>query len=97
MPFASSSAIDFIIQNSFQAQITLPFLYEKTEPLFGVYAKECLAKWQELIEQGIIKLHDMVTHFNLLKLNVNDNELFTGSLFVNINDKNDFEKAIKKI
>lgn len=97
MPFVSSSAINFIIQNSFQAQITLPFLHGKTEPLFGVYTKECLARWQELIEYGIIKLRDMVTHFNLLKLNVNDNELFNDSLFVNINDKNDFEKAIKKI
>lgn len=96
VPFVSSRAINFIIQNSLQAQITLPFLHEKTEPLFGVYTKECSVKWRKLIEQGIVKLQNMVTHFNLLKLNINDNELFNDLMFVNINDHNDFEKALKQ-
>lgn len=97
MPFVSSRSINFIIRNSFQAQITLPFLHEKTEPLFGVYTKDCLSGWQKLIEQGNIKLQDMITHFDLLILNVDGNELFNDLHFVNINDKKELTKQLKNI
>ena len=41
------------------------------------------------------KLQEMVTHFDLLKIDMDDIELFNDSLFVNINDKNDFQQALK--
>ena len=97
MPFVNSAAVNYLIQHSFQSQITLPLLHGRIEPLFGMYSKNCLAKWQELIESGTIKLRAMIGHFNLLELDVNANELFNDSLFVNINNKNDLEEALKKI
>lgn len=39
----------------------------------------------------------MVTHFELVKIDVDNNELFNDSLFLNINDKNDFQKALKQL
>ena len=94
MPFLKTNAIEFIIQNSFQWQITLPMHHQKTEPLCGVYAKECLTKWRELVQQNIIKLQDMITYFKLLKLNVDNNKLFIDPLFQNINTKYDFDNAL---
>ena len=96
MPFVTTGAIEFIIQNSFQWQITLPVHHQKTEPLCGVYAKDCLTKWHELVQQNIIRLHDMITYFKLLKLNVDNNKLFNDPLFQNINTKYDFESAKNK-
>ena len=75
----------------------IPVNHEKPEPLFGVYSKECLPLWQKLIHQEKIKLQEMVTYFDLLKINVDQNELFKGSFFLNINDKNDFQKALNQI
>ena len=96
MPFITTGSIEFIIRHSLQSQITVPVYQCQTEPLFGVYSKECLTKWQELIQQGIIKLQDIISHFSLLKLDVDGNPLFYDSPFTNINTQDDFKEAIKK-
>jgi len=96
MPFINTHAIEYMVQNSAQSQITLPCLHEKIEPLFGVYSKECLVKWKELIQKGITKLQNIVTCFKLQKLCIDDNILFNDWLFVNINDMNDYKKAAKQ-
>ena len=93
MPFITSDAIAFIITNSNQHQITLPVYHDKTEPLFGVYTKECVTKWQELIQQGSVKLQELITYFSVMKLNVDENKLFCESIFTNINTQYDFEKV----
>ena len=97
MPNITTDAVQYMIEQSSHSQITLALTHGKTEPLFGVYSKKCLPVWQQLIEQGMIKLQEMVTHFELLKLDVDNNKLFNDSLFLNINDKNDFQKALKQL
>ena len=97
MPYITTDAIQYMIEQASQSQITLPLNREKIEPLFGVYSKKCLPLWQQLIEQGMIKLQEMVTHFELLKINIETNELFNDLLFLNINDKNDLQRALKKL
>lgn len=93
MPFITTDAARFIIKHSVNQQITL-FLYQgKIQPLFGVYSKDCLQKWEQLIGQGIIKLQEMITHFDLQKIDVSNNPSFNDLLFTNINDKHDLNKA----
>ena len=95
MPNITTNAIQYIVEQSFHSQITLPLNDGKVEPLFGIYAKTCLPLWQQLIEQGKIKLQEMVTHFELLKINVENHKFFNAELFSNINDKNDLLNAQK--
>lgn len=97
MPYITTDAIQYMIEQASQSQITLPLNHERMEPLFGVYSKKCLPIWQQLIEQGMIKLQEIVTHFELLKVNIDNNELFNDLLFLNINDKNDLQRALKKL
>lgn len=97
MPFITTKAILYIIEHVGQAQITLPLNHGKTEPLFGIYSKVCLSVWAELIQQEKVKLQEMENYFDLLKINVDQNELFTDSLFANINDENDLQKALKRL
>lgn len=96
MPFVTTAAVEFIIQSSFQSQVTLPVYHQTIEPLCGIYAKECLTKWHELVLQNIIKLNDMITYFKLQKLNMDNNELFSEKLFQNINTQHDFNNALNK-
>lgn len=95
MPFVTPEAIKYIIQQSTHPQITLPLHKGKIQPLFGVYSKNCLLKWRQIIEEGIFKLQEMVTHFDLLKINTENNDSFNDSVFTNVNDKDSFEKALK--
>lgn len=97
MPFISTNAANFMIQNPAHSQITLPLFNGKIQPLFGIYSKQCLPKWKQLIEQGIIKLQEMITHFDLVKIDIEKNELFNDLMFTNINDKNDFNNALKQV
>ena len=97
MPNITTKAIQYIVEQASYSQITLALAHGKTEPLFGVYFKKSLPLWQKLIEEGMIKLQEMAAHFDLLKINVEGNELFNDSLFLNINDKNDLQNALKKL
>ncbi len=96
MPFVTTSSIEFVVSQSYQTQITLPVYGQKIEPMHGVYSKECLNKWNELIQLNVFKLQELISHFSLLKLSVDGNNLFYDSIFFNINTKEDLEKAIKK-
>ncbi|HNL83148.1 MAG TPA: molybdenum cofactor guanylyltransferase [Chitinophagaceae bacterium] len=95
MPFINSNAIAFLINQCNDYDITIPVYKNKLQPLCAVYSKNCLVKWKELIDKNEIKLQNMIEHFNVLKINVDDNSLFNESQFVNINDRNDFENAFQ--
>lgn len=97
MPFITPQAAAYMMQHKAHSQIVLPLYHGKIQPLFGVYARLCLAKWKQLIEQGIIKLQEMITHFDLLKIDIENNKLFNDLLFTNINDINDYNKALKQL
>ena len=97
MPFIAIPSIEYIINQSEGYQITVPIYKDKYEPMFAVYSKECINKWEELIELGTYKMMDIINHFMVLKVNVDNNHLFNDSLFININTKEDLQKAIDKL
>lgn len=96
MPFVTTGAIEYITRQSMNSQITLPIHHGKIEPLCGVYSRECLPKWVQLLEIGIIKLQELITHFSLSGIHVEDQLFFSEKLFMNLNDKNDFKKALEQ-
>ncbi len=93
MPFVNTAAIDFVYKNRKESQIILLQNKGRLEPLFGVYSKDCEEKWLQLIDQKTIKLQDMVVHFKLKVIPVENNEIFTATFFKNINTKEDFNNA----
>ncbi len=97
MPFIAANAVTYVMQYATHSQIVLPLFHGKIQPLFGVYSRQCLPKWKQLIERGIIKLQEMVTYFDLLKLDNQKNELFHDLLFTNINNEDDFQNALKQL
>lgn len=97
MPFISKGAIEFIIENSNESQIVLLENQGNLEPLFGIYANDCEAIWLELIEEGKVKLQDMIKNFKLKIIPIEKNEIFKDSFFKNINTKADFDNAFKLI
>ncbi len=97
MPFVNKEAVDFIFKNRNESQIVLLENQGKLEPLFGVYSKDCEDKWLQLIQQEKVKLQDMVLHFKLKKIPVENNEIFAASFFKNINTKADFDNALNRI
>lgn len=97
MPFVTSAAIENIIAHAGNTQITLPACNGILQPLFGVYHKACLDKWEQLIREGIIKLQEMVLHFELKKIENDTDKLFQPDLLFNINNEQDFQAAVNKM
>jgi len=96
MPFIKTEGVRYLLSHSLDAQITVPVHHHVIQPLFGIYSKDCLHKWNNLVEQKIIKLQEMITHFQLKKINTGEIDLFTELSFININDKNDLKKALQQ-
>lgn len=97
MPFISAAAAGFIISKSGDSQITLPVFEERVHPLFGVYSRSCLPLWKQLIDLKMVKLQQMITHFDLSKIMVDHEPLFNEVMFMNVNDKNDLNKALQQL
>jgi molybdopterin-guanine dinucleotide biosynthesis protein A len=97
MPFVTAAAIKFIIANTYESQIVLLENQGKMEPLFGMYSKECEEIWLELIEEGKVKLQEMVLHFKWKTIPVEHNKIFNESFFKNINNKEDLNNALNRI
>lgn len=97
MPFISAEAVQYILERSGDGQISVPFYEGSIQPLFGVYAVDCLQQWENLIALGMNKLRQMITYFDLSKIDVDENRLFSEILFMNVNDKKDLTKAIQQL
>ncbi len=85
MPFIAGAAVQFILDNSQNAEITIPVFNGKIQPMFGVYDSMCSAKWEELVEGGIRKLETIVKHFDLKLVEVDSYEFFNEKIFANMN------------
>lgn len=97
MPFITSAAVEHIIRHQINSQITIPSYKGTSQPLFGLYSKDCVSQWEQLIKQKIIKLQEMVNHFDLLKMDTDHEHEFNDILFTNINDKNDLTQALQQL
>ena len=97
MPFISAEAVQYIMERSGDGQISVPLYEGSIQPLFGVYAVDCLQQWENLIALGMNKLRQMITYFDLSKIDVDENRLFSEILFMNVNDKKDLTKAIQQL
>ncbi|TSA51568.1 MAG: molybdenum cofactor guanylyltransferase, partial [Sphingobacteriales bacterium] len=64
MPFIKTEAINFLIEYSFDFEITVAVHHDKIQPLFAVYSKNCLAEWRNQIQKNNFKLQELITQFN---------------------------------
>ena len=96
MPFIKTEAINFLIQHSFEFEITAAVHHDKIQPLFGVYSRSCLPEWKNQIQKKNYKLQELITHFNLQKLEMKNMQSFDETIFTNVNSKTELEQHQQK-
>ena len=97
MPFVKSAALKYLLSVSETYEITVPMFKEKLEPLFGIYSKSCLPRWEELMQSGTLKLQSLIEQFNFQKIKVDSNPLFDDIMFTNLNTQTDFMNALIRL
>ncbi len=96
MPFISTAAIEYIIQQATDKDICIATANGKQHPLFGIYNKSILNMLELLIHQNELKIKTIIQQFNHQLIDMSRWEIEQENLFCNINTKQDFEMAINK-
>lgn len=96
MPFIKTEAINFLIEHSFDFDITVAVHQEKIQPLFGMYSISCLPEWKNQIQKNNFKLQELISHFNLQKLEMKTMNSFDEAIFTNVNSKSELQQIQQK-
>lgn len=101
MPFLSVETIKVILQRAGQADIVIPDLSGKLQPMHALYSKRCLPNLRALVEAGKLKVQDLCQCPDLLVSKIPES-VFRGvdpelRSFFNINTSDDLVRAKKWI
>lgn len=89
MPFIDSISLQYLMGESQQHEITVPVLNHYPEALLAVYSTSCYQQWHEAVEQGVLKLSDLLSMFATNFVDGNKMLLHNPLLFKNMNSKED--------
>ena len=88
MPFIDSLSIRTLIDQH-HAEITVPLLNQYPEALFGIYESSIKQKWHQQVEQGLLKLSDLLSCFETNFVDGIKMSESNSKLFRNMNSKDD--------
>ena len=97
IPFITRNMLKFIIKNSRDSEITIPIYHGKSEPLCGLYHKNCILIIREFLLKKEFKLLEALKNFNTKKVDIASCKKFSEKLFRNINTPEDLMEAEKII
>lgn len=97
MPFLTPELLSFLIENSVGHDITICRIGDRLQPQVGVYSKRCLPHLKDQMNKNLFALQDLAQNRNLAVCILDENELQKfgplEKLFLNINTREDLEKA----
>jgi len=94
MPLASEALLTYLIGESQAYDIVLPALHKNMpEPLCGIYRKETVRIFEQLISQQKFAVHQAIRQGNSKIIQINDKMSFWNpDIFLNVNKMEDLEK-----
>lgn len=90
VPFVSQKLLHFLIENSVNADVTIPINAEKTHQVIGVYDKSCINIFKDELQHNQLKIKSAL---NKVTLNVVDANAFSSKEFLNINTPIELNEA----
>lgn len=82
VPFVSVELLTFLLENSWENDVTIPLKNNKTHQVIGVYDKDCVEVFKQELENNQRK---MKVALEKVKLNVVDANRFDEKEFFNVN------------
>jgi molybdopterin-guanine dinucleotide biosynthesis protein A len=95
MPFLNQALLRYMLELSAGFDLVVPRVDGLVEPLHAVYAKSCLAPIEGLLEQGNLRLSQLLDLVKVRYVEAEEIDRFDPKhlSFFNINTKADLEKA----
>ncbi|QQS27488.1 MAG: molybdenum cofactor guanylyltransferase [Sphingobacteriales bacterium] len=97
MPFITSDSILWFLNQSNSAQIILTQFQGVPQPLFGMYHTSCLDAWEILLQKNVLKLQNIISHFETSIIDIENNPLFFPTFFTNLNTPSDVTNALNNL
>ena len=92
VPGISAELLKYLLNNSTGYDVTIPVHNDKTEPLIGVYTKNCTGVIKHCLEMDELRVNELVNFLNHNKVDINkDLPFYNERLFVNINTPNELK------
>ncbi len=88
MPFIDGASIRHLIDQH-HAEITVPLFNQYPEALFGIYESSIKHGWHQQVDQGLLKLSDLLSCFETNFVDGNNMSESNSKLFRNMNSKDD--------
>lgn len=97
LPCIDLQSIDYLINNSFDSEITLPAINNYQLYVCGVYSKSVIPEIETLINETDNKpsLKRLIKKVNTKLMNIEAQSFFDEKVFINMNTKEDYE-VVKK-
>ncbi|MBT3207716.1 MAG: molybdenum cofactor guanylyltransferase [Bacteroidetes bacterium] len=98
MPYISADLLKYLITSSENYEIAIPKHDGINEPITGKFLKHTYKFFENAINDGIHSPPKVICNSKLKEVSITpDLDFYSEKLFVNINDKKDLSKALKKI
>lgn len=93
LPLIDSQSIHFLINNSYDAEITLPVINDYPLYVCGVYSKSVIPAIEAMINENDNNpsLKRLIKKVNTKLMNIEAQSFFDEKVFVNMNSKEDYE------
>lgn len=95
MPFLNRDFISYMIRETGDHDIVVPFVSKGYQPLHAVYSVRCAKEMEKQMKTDNLKVSSFYGKFRLRKITEDEIRPFDpeGKIFFNINSERDFEQA----
>jgi molybdenum cofactor guanylyltransferase len=99
MPFLKVSVIRYMVNLAHKADIVIPRIHEKLEPLHAIYSPACLPHIAELLHRSDLKIANFFDKVDVLEVPARDLAVFDPDFqfIVNVNSPEDLQKARSRV
>ncbi|MCC6689913.1 MAG: molybdenum cofactor guanylyltransferase [Bacteroidia bacterium] len=95
IPFVTAELLHHLIAESKENSITIPIHNKNSEPLCGIYKKECVSVFADAVYKGHYKLQEIVTLLNTKQIDVTLQPYYTNLVLANINSPEELQNYKK--
>lgn len=97
MPFLKKDFIEYLIKQTDNYDIVIPFSKDGQEPLHAVYSRACLKPMEGQIKKGNLKIIDVIPAVNVRRIEKDEIIPFDPEFtsFINVNTPSELERAEK--
>ncbi len=97
MPFIRTGFLEYMVERSSGYDAVVPMNDGREEPLCAIYRETCVPAIRRRIQAGKYKITGFFDEVRVLRLAPGEGGFHDAGMFFNINNRSDYEEALKRL